>query len=125
MPELAHVNIRTAHLEKSVAFYRDVLGLTLGPAATRPGSVDHVWMSDGHGRPCIHLQRTNAAPQDGPERAGMHHLALACSNPDEWRRKLRSMSVDYQESEFAVARIIQFNLRDPDGVRIELLFEAP
>lgn len=123
MIDLAHVNIRTVELERSVAFYRDVLGLSPGPAATRPGSNDHVWLSDERGNPCIHLQRTrNGSPQCA-EGVGMHHVALACSNPHEWRRKLTSLGVDYQEAQFAEAGLIQFNLRDPDGVRLELLFE--
>jgi catechol 2,3-dioxygenase-like lactoylglutathione lyase family enzyme len=124
MAQLAHVNIRTADLEGSVAFYRDILGLRPGPAATRPQSNDHVWMSDEHGNPCIHLQRTNASAADGREHAGMHHLALACSDAESWREKLKSMDIDYQESEFASANLVQINLLDPDGVRIELLFEA-
>lgn len=123
MTSLAHVNIRTADLEASVAFYRDVLGLAPGPAATRPGSADHVWMSDEEGCPCVHLQRTAAGPEDPREHAGMHHLALLCSNPNEWRQKLRSMGIDYSEAQFAAARMIQLNLKDPDGVRLELLFE--
>lgn len=123
MPRLAHVNIRTSDLEKSVAFYRDVIGLAPGPAQTRPDSPDHVWMSDKEGNPCVHLQRTDAAAPADWERAGMHHLALACSNPDEWRQKLGTMQIDYREAEFAAARMIQFNLHDPDGVRLELLFE--
>ena len=45
MTQLAHVNIRSTDLEESVAFYRDILGLRPGPAATRPHSNDHVWMS--------------------------------------------------------------------------------
>ncbi len=124
MTQLAHVNIRSTDLEESVAFYRDILGLRPGPAATRPHSNDHVWMSDEHGNPCIHLQRTDAAAADGREHAGMHHLALACSDAENWREKLRSMGIDHQESAFAGANLVQINLLDPDGVRIELLFEA-
>lgn len=124
MTSLAHVNIRTANLERSVAFYRDVLGLSPGPAATRQGSADHVWMSDEHGQPCIHLQRTSFAAEDLGEIAGMHHLALACSDPDGWRQKLSDLGVDFQEAEFTAARVVQFNLLDPNSVRIELLFES-
>jgi hypothetical protein len=54
----------------------------------------------------------------------MHHLALACSDAENWREKLKSLDIDYQESEFAGANLVQINLLDPDGVRIELLFEA-
>ncbi len=123
MTSLAHVNIRTADLERSVAFYRDVLGLSSGTAATRPGSPDHVWMSDEEGKPCIHLQRTNSAAQSG-DHAGMHHLALACANPEAWREKLSAMAIEFQETEFTAAGMLQFNLLDPDSVRIELLFES-
>lgn len=125
MTSLAHVNIRTAALDESVAFYRDVIGLTPGPAATRRGSADHVWMSDDEGNPCIHLQRTDASAGDATEHTGVHHVALSCSNPANWRQKLGSMGVDHEEKEFAAARMIQFNLRDPNGVRLELLFELP
>jgi catechol 2,3-dioxygenase-like lactoylglutathione lyase family enzyme len=123
MTALAHVNIRTADLDRSVAFYRDVLGLVPRPAATRPSSIDHIWMTDDQGIPCIHLQRTNHPAAEPGEHAGFHHLALACSNPVEWRRKLGSMAVDFHESDFAGARMRQFNLRDPDGILVELLFE--
>jgi hypothetical protein len=33
------------------------------------------------------------------------------------------MGIDFQEKEFAAAHMIQFNLLDPNGVRLELLFE--
>ena len=121
MTNLAHVNIRTADLERSVAFYRDLLGLSPVAAATRPGSRDHVWMSDDEGRPCIHLQRTSSAAQTG-DHPGMHHLALACVDPEAWREKLSALAIDFQETEFTAARMLQFTLLDPDSVRIELLF---
>lgn len=124
MTSLAHVNIRTTDLDRSVAFYRDVIGLSPGPAATRPRSADHVWMSDEHGNPCIHLQRVGFPSAEAEDHVGMHHLALACSDPDAWRRRLGAMGVEYQQSEFAAARIMQINLVDPDGVRVELLFES-
>ena len=33
------------------------------------------------------------------------------------------MNIDFSEKEFAAAYLLQFNLRDPNGVRLELLFE--
>ena len=122
MVSLGHVNIRTALLEESVAFYRDVIGLAPRRAATRPQSPDHVWMSDSLGNPCIHLQRIEAAAADGDESAGVHHIAFNCSNPDSWRSKLTSLGIEYTEAVFAEAEMLQFNLTDPNGVRLELLF---
>jgi catechol 2,3-dioxygenase-like lactoylglutathione lyase family enzyme len=124
MPKLAHVNIRTSDLDASVAFYRDVLGLTPRRAETRPDSVDHVWMSDEEANPCIHLQRTNALRSNESQTAGLHHVAVSCVGLDTWRAKLKGMEVEYQETEFDSAHIVQLNLCDPDGVRVELLFQA-
>lgn len=121
MTRLAHVNIRTSRLADSVAFYRDVLGLSPSGAATRPGSVDHVWMRDENGNPCVHLQRTEAAPVESGG-AGLHHIAFDCDDPDAWRRKLERFGIAFDEHEFASARMLQFNLRDPNGVRVELTF---
>jgi len=120
MIRLHHANIRTPHLEQSVAFYRDVLDLSAGPAATRPGSNDHVWMSDAEGVPCIHLQRSKEDASN--EHASVNHLAFSCEDPDAWRDKLRCMGMDHTETEFESANILQFNIIDPNGVRLELAF---
>jgi hypothetical protein len=82
-------------------------------------------MSDDDGNPCIHLQRADAPAVDREEEAGVHHVALACKSAQQWRAKLEAMGIDYQEKEFTGGRMIQFNLRDPNGVRLELLFEMP
>src|SRR5205085_11743778 len=120
MISLGHVNLRTTKLDESVAFYRDVLGLTPGPAATRPDSKDHVWMTDSNGTACVHLQRAQTATSgDG---SGVHHFAFNCDDARAWRRKLETLGVQHEESEFAAARMIQFNLRDPNGVLVELTF---
>lgn len=120
---LGHVNIRTPLLEQSVAFYRDVIGLSPGGAATRPGSRDHVWMSDHSGHPCIHLQRTAAIARDGTT-AGLHHVAFDCVDPQQWRAKLAKLQIAYDETEFQAADMVQFNLLDPTGVIVELTFAA-
>ena len=122
MVSLGHVNIRSSRLNESIVFYRDIIGLTPGRAATRPQSDDHVWMSDDDGHPCIHLQRTDAGPADAAETAGVHHVAFNCADPDSWRDKLTSAGIEYREARFAEADMLQFNLRDPNGVRLELLF---
>lgn len=125
MISLGHVNIRTSDLQRSVAFYRDVIGLTPGPAATRPDSNDHRWMHDNAQRPCIHLQTGGGSDEQASAGAGVHHVAFNCEDPAAWRQKLRTQGVAFTEAEFAAAGLLQFNLTDPDGVRLELLFDRP
>lgn len=125
MTSLGHVNIRTGDLDESLRFYRDVIGLRPAPAATRPGSADHIWMHDEQDSPCIHLQRAGISlitSSDGP---GVHHVALNCTDPDQWRHKLGTLAVPFRETKFEEANLLQINLEDPDGVRLELLFELP
>jgi catechol 2,3-dioxygenase-like lactoylglutathione lyase family enzyme len=122
MVSLGHVNIRTSRLDESVAFYRDVIGLSPGRAATRPQSDHHVWMSDDDGHPCIHLQRTDSEAAGTQGVASVHHIAFNCTDPDSWRAKLTSAGIEYKEARFAEADMLQFNLIDPNGVRLELLF---
>lgn len=124
MTSLGHVNIRTGDLERSVKFYRDVIGLRPGPAATRPGSKDHVWMHDAADNPCIHLQRAANSLATRPDGPGVHHVALDCADPDEWRRKLTALALPFKETAFDTANLLQFNIEDPDGVRLELLFQV-
>ncbi|MFL6731384.1 MAG: VOC family protein [Sphingomicrobium sp.] len=121
MIRFGHVNVRTNKLEESIAFYHDVLGLTPGAAATRPHSKDHVWMSDDAGRPCVHLQRTGADRLE-MNGAGVHHFAFDCEDPEAWRGKLDALGIHHDETEFAEAGMLQFNLRDPNGLLVELTF---
>jgi len=118
-----HVNVRTNKLEESVAFYRDVLGLTPGPAATRPGSNDHVWLSDSSGKPCVHLQRATAIGME-MSGAGIHHFAFDSDDAEAWRNKLKSLGIGHEEMEFEEAGMLQFNLKDPNGLRLELTFSV-
>jgi catechol 2,3-dioxygenase len=85
---IGHVHLRVADLDRAVAFYRDVLGLTLnayGPELGVPGAAflaaggyDHhvglnTWESEGGTPP-------------PPRHTGLYHLAIA-------RRKLRGRAV--------------------------------
>src|SRR3954454_8588660 len=59
---LDHVTIRTDDLEASTAFYRDILGLEVGP---RPSfSFDGAWLYH-EGRAVVHLKCPAACPTDG------------------------------------------------------------
>lgn len=121
MIRLGHVNIRTPKLEETVAFYSGVLGLAPTGAATRPGSSDHVWLVDSSGAASLHVQRT-AEASEVPGESGVHHLAFDCDDLAQWRDRLAELDVPFSQSDFPVAGMIQLNLADPNGIRLELTF---
>jgi catechol 2,3-dioxygenase-like lactoylglutathione lyase family enzyme len=125
MTRLAHVNIRTPRFTDTVDYYRRVIGLTALPAATRPDSQLHAWMSEEDGRASVHIQHDEAADGGAPASSPIyHHIAFDCVDPQQWRERLARVGEPFTEVAFAEARLVQFNLTDPNGLKLELTFKA-
>jgi catechol 2,3-dioxygenase-like lactoylglutathione lyase family enzyme len=125
MTRLAHVNIRTPRFDETVDYYRRVIGLTAMPAATRPDSQRHAWMSEADGHASIHIQQEQAAETVAAGGSPMyHHIAFDCVNPQQWRNRLTGLGEPFTELVFAEAGLVQFNLTDPNGLRLELTFKV-
>jgi catechol 2,3-dioxygenase-like lactoylglutathione lyase family enzyme len=120
---LGHINIVTDRLEETVGFYQALFGFERGPSATRPGSNAGVWLFDANGVPCIHL---NALEDGQPQRPGsggcLDHVAFNCPDQAAMTDRLAAARIPYDMVAFPVAGLVQFNLVDPNGVRIELTF---
>ena len=120
MIRLGHVNIRTTRLQETAEFYSGVLGLTPGQAATRPDSDRHIWMFDSAGAPIVHVQQSDEV--EATETAPLHHFAFDCDDLQHWYDRLTSFGIDFTQSHFPHAGLVQLNLCDPNGVRLELTF---
>lgn len=130
---LNHVNIRTSRLQESIAFYRDVLGLSAGPV---PGSNDTshgAWIAAGNGRAVIHL---NAA-MDGPDFLGeernwsevsgtgrVHHVAFDCTNFDAMLQRLTAAGCQVKINTVEAVNLRQIFVQDPNEVLLELNFHG-
>ena len=123
---LHHINLRApaALLDTLRDFYRDVLGLSVGP---RPdfGS-DGYWLYAG-GHPIVHRSTQRAhEPQRGPVDPGapttFDHTAFAGSNSQAMAAHLAAQGVTFHESRSAVTRQHQFFLQDPAGNGVEINF---
>src|SRR5258708_7464910 len=116
---LDHVNIRTRDLERSQRFYKEVLGLRLGarPAFTFPGA----WLYAGD-RPIVHLVGDPKAPQGS--KAAFDHVAFAASGMDAYAKRLEKADVAFETRVVPGAKRYQIFLADPDGVKVELQFDA-
>lgn len=132
MPEFSgihHVNFSVTDLERSVAWYIEVLGLTKG------------WeMEDVEGRgrkvallhPASSLRivlshhRTNPGDPASEFRTGLDHVALTVPDRAElerWQRRFQQLGVQHSSiKEGATGWLITF--RDPDNVQLEIYTQS-
>jgi catechol 2,3-dioxygenase-like lactoylglutathione lyase family enzyme len=123
---LNHVNLRAPadQLDALLAFYRDVLGLAVGP---RPAfdSVGY-WLYAG-GQPVLHLSRRverepHRAYEEGRAKSTFDHFAFSAVDPARLAARLHEHHVHFREERSPVTRQHQFFLADPAGNDVELNF---
>jgi glyoxylase I family protein len=128
---LHHLTLICADLERTIAFYRDLLGLALvhdGPSDDDPGT-RHVWFGAGDaeaGRLVSFLQYPSM-PAGQVGIGSTHHFALAVESAEEqeaWRDYLREHGVDCTDV-FDRGAFRSIYLRDPDGHIIEIATRSP
>lgn len=124
MARLGHVNIRTPLLEETVSFFEVGLGLRRGPAATTTDQVNNVWLYDERGAPVIHVNALApgeaARPTDVLSR--LDHVAFDCVDPEGVAERLRASSIPFTTVHTEAGGYIQYNCRDPNGLKVELTF---
>jgi len=119
---LDHFNIRTDRLDDTVHFYVDVLGLTDGdrPAFSFPGA----WLYS-EGKPVVHVVdiSSTAEPQK-PDSGVVHHVAFASRDFAGMKQRLHDKAVPFDIKQVPGGAVWQIFVRDPNGVMIELNYEA-
>jgi catechol 2,3-dioxygenase len=121
--DVGHVNLRVTDLERSLAFYRDVLGLHVTQR-----DAESVFLAAGeyHHHLALNVWGT-AAKAAPPGAAGLHHFALRL--PDE--AALAEVVVRILQTGHRLLGAtdhgvnIAVYLRDPDGNGVELMVDRP
>ncbi|HKS18007.1 MAG TPA: VOC family protein [Bradyrhizobium sp.] len=119
---LDHFNIRTRNLPETVHFYEDVLGLQKGP---RPNfNFPGAWMYS-EGKAVVHLvDISKTAEPQKPDSGVVHHVAFASQGFDGMMQRLTSKGMDFDSRQVPGGDLWQIFVYDPNGVMIELNYEA-
>ena len=118
---LDHVTVCTRDVPRSVAFYRDIVGLEPGP---RPHfAFDGAWLY-ANGIPVVHI-----VDRDTPGAAGpIDHFAFAATGLAACLDRLRENAIAFKLQPLPPgvpqSGTQQLFFHDPDGARIELDFPA-
>jgi len=119
-----HYNLRAprALLDELCAFYRDVVGLTVGerPPFRRFG----YWLYAG-ARPVLHLGE--AGPDevcDARVTGTFNHASFDCTGKAEFERRLEAHGIRYRTARVPLTDQVQLFFEDPAGNGVELAFPS-
>jgi len=128
LQRLEHFLVLTDDLATTSDFYCRILGLYVGPRP--PLGFNGEWLYLGS-VPCVHtaewdsyrshslavgISISQRAPGTGP----VDHLAFVADDPDGMRSRLQSHGVKFAENSVPGARLTQFFMYDPNGVKVEI-----
>jgi catechol 2,3-dioxygenase-like lactoylglutathione lyase family enzyme len=128
---LHHVTAISSDLDRTIAFYRDLLGLAVvhdGPSDDDP-QARHVWFSalDSGAGALLSFMHYPELPAAVVGIGSTHHFALVVDTPEEqeaWRDYLREHGVDCTEI-FDRGPFKSIYIRDPDGHIVEIATRGP
>jgi len=114
-----HFTVLSSDLEKSKAFYIDILGLTEGyrPPFEFPGA----WLYAGD-QAILHIMADRPMPQSAP--GVIDHMAFTASNLQLVVDTLKHHGIEYKLQRLKGLDIWQLFCHDPDGAKVELDFAA-
>ncbi|HZP22498.1 MAG TPA: VOC family protein [Terriglobales bacterium] len=125
---VGHVHLRVANLERSLAFYRDILGLQVNQdmrGDPTPRKVAFLSANQYHHR--VALAEFPGVVPPTSQQAGLFHIAFVYPSREELARAVKHvLDCGYPIDtchEYGIGQAV--NLRDPDGIPLELYYDRP
>ena len=119
---LDHININTARLDDTIAFYTGLLGLVRAPSPVEAEGRQGAWLCDSRGAPIIHLVGQEGAAEGAT--GALDHYALGCADYDGLLARVEAMGLPHRKAARPELDLRQIFLHDPNGVRFELNFNG-
>ena len=127
--QMQHYMVLSKDLEKTRAFYCDVLGLRTGPRP--PFDFEGLWIYVGDVA-AVHVATQASYEQSGRvEQTGkrhgsgsVDHIAFSANNYDELIASFRQHGVQYRATQVPGSDLRQLFVFDPDGIQIEINIRA-
>src|ERR1700760_793523 len=119
---LDHFNIRTRKLADTVRFYEEVLEFKNGdrPNFAFPGA----WMYS-EGKAVVHIvDISKTDEQQKPDSGVVHHVAFVSRGFDGMKQRLQTRGFPFDARQVPGGELWQIFVNDPNGVMIELNYEA-
>jgi catechol-2,3-dioxygenase len=126
LKKIGHVQLRVADLERSKAFYRDVLGFAVAEHDPVHGDVFMTLGEDFHTIDLV--QHPSPESGRGPAKPlGLSHIAFQVASYEALREAYATLQKHGVEIDRAVDHVNQRSIyfADPDGNRLEIYYEMP
>ena len=122
-----HVSVTVTDIERSVAWYGDLLGLEKMMEEKHPDGAGYAIVL---GKPdwsmCVglHVHDANESERFAESRTGLDHLAFLVSSRaelDEWEARLTEFGVEHSPVNDELEGFAVLTFRDPDNIQLELM----
>lgn len=122
---VTHISLSVRDLDQSFDFYHRVLGLPIlvPPFEGEVFAGREVMLLVGRAALCLQEHSTNEGDLFDPTRTGLDHFAFMVSSLDaleRWSLHLDDAGVEHSEIKAAGSFGSMIELRDPDGVQLEI-----
>ncbi len=116
-----HFTVLSSNLEKTKAFYINILGLTEGYRPPMESSGAWLYAKDPN-HSVLHIMAERPMPESAP--GVIDHMAFTATNLQSVIDTLKQQGITYRLNRMKELGIWQLFCFDPDGAKVELDFSA-